>query len=623
MRKLSLHSTTYERVPVAFDIALIVLTTISLLVSFLLPVATADFLLAFLSFIGVVPVFASALRGLWNRKLSIDLLASVALFFSLMAHEWFSAAFITLMLAFARLFDQWTATRTKKIITHLLKFRPVKVKILHGETVTEKSIGDVRVGDHVLVETGERVPVDGVVIKGEAALNQASLTGESELVQKKVGDEVFTATLNESGSLVVEAKKVGADTTLAKIISLVEEASRKKSKTERVAESFTQWYILATFVGSGILFMSGLPVKTILSILLVVCADDIAVAVPLGFTSAIARAARDGVIVKGSDALEKLSRMRYFFTDKTGTLTYGRPQIACVHGFGNYTADAVLGRLAVGSAASGHPISRAITAEAKRKNLPIGHTPDDFSETPGLGMTYTHEGEKMLSGRLEFLEKQGVVVSEAEKKAVAAERDKGRTVTLLSVNGTLAGFVSAHDELKPTTKEAINETKALGVREWHMLTGDNPRVAKAVASELGIHHYHSELSPEDKVHLIEKFKKETPGIIGMAGDGVNDAASLALVDVSVAMGGVGTDAAIEAADITIMHDDLRKIPHTMRLAQSMMRVVHEDFVIWAVTNASGLILVFAGVLGPAGAATFNFLTDFLPIGNSLKILRKK
>lgn len=612
-----------NRFLIYLDAGLILATAAGLVSSFVVSGITVDIILATLSFFGLLPVAISALKSLYQKRLTIDLLATVALIFSLLSQEWFSAAFITLMLAFARVFDHWTEARTKRIISHLLKYRPQEVLVLRGENVVPMKLEQVKIGDEVLVEAGERVPVDGIVIKGEAAMDQSSLTGESELVPKKIGDQVFTSTLNESGSLVIRAEKVGTDTSLARIISLIEEASRKRNRSERIADKFTQWYIFITFAGSAAMFLFGVPLKMILSVLLVVCADDIAVAVPLSYTAAIASAARRGVLIKGSDAIEKLAKLRYFITDKTGTLTLGRPKVILIKGFGNFSEDEVLKRLAIGASSSNHNVSRAVVDEAKKRGISATHSPDEANELPGYGMEYLHDGDKMISGRLEFLEKKGVKITEAEHGVIAAEREAGRGVTLLSVNGLLAGFLSYVDELKPSAKPAIADTKTLGVKEWHMLTGDNERVAKAVSDELGIKDFHANLTPEGKVAFIEKFKKQKDGVVGMIGDGVNDAASLAIADVSIAMGKIGADAAIEAADISIMRDDLRRIPEAMRLSKQTLRVIKQIFVTWAVTNGVGLVLVFGGVLGPAGAATYNFLTDFIPIANSFRLLRIK
>lgn len=601
-----------------FDLILIVFSAIALVLSFFFHQDYAPIVLAVLSFLGLIPVAWSAIRALVQKQLSVDLLATVALVFSLLAREWFSAAFITLMLAFARLFDRITETRAKRVITSLMKYHVEKVRIQVGETIKEVGIKEIRPGDRVIVESGDRMPVDGTIISGMADVDESSLTGESELVPKKPGDQVRTATVNESGSLVVRAERVGADTTLARIINLIDEASRSKNKAERSADRFTQWYIALTIVATIAMYLLGLAPQSILAVLLVVCADDIAVAVPLAFTAAISLAARRGVIVKGSSALEQLSRLRYVLTDKTGTLTRGRPKVVEFKSYGSLDQKKIIEYFGMGASESRHMVSRAILEYLNSHGLSI-HVPHESEEMPGQGIVFCHDDDRMLLGRPSFVESRQVRLPESLQRDILLEKDRGYGVAVLAWNGEAVGLVTYEDELRPKVAEIIKETKGLGVREWHMLTGDNERAAGAVAANLGLEKYHSNLTPEEKVDFVNRFERDhEPEIVGYVGDGVNDAASLALADVSIAMGGIGSDAAIEAADITIMKDRLDRIPEVIRIAQKVELVMRLNFAIWAITNIIGLGLVCFGVIGPAGAATYNFLTDFISIANALR-----
>lgn len=605
------------------DIGLIILSALGLVASFFFKLPYADLVLGALSFLGLIPVIASAVKDLFKRKLSVDLLASIALIFSLLAHEWFSAAFITLMLAFARVFDHVTEARAKKTIKSLMKYHVERVHVRIHDTVKEVHIREIKPGDEVIVESGERMPVDGIVVSGEAEVDESSLTGESELVGKRAGDRVFTSTINESGSLVVRTEKVGKDTTLSRIVALVEESSRNKNRAERMADRFTQWYIFLALVASAAMYAYGLSTREVLSVLLVVCADDIAVAVPLAFTAAISHAARRGVVVKGSAALEQLSKMKYVLTDKTGTLTRGKPKIVDVKAYHSFPVPELLKRFVMGASESRHAVSLAIMEYGYAHDVKV-HTPDDLEEISGQGISFKHDGSRMLLGRLSFMEREHCRISPELKRDAEAEKDAGRGVVCLSVNGDVVGLVSYEDELRPHARDIIAETKRLGVSEWHMLTGDNERSASAVASSLGVRHYHANMTPESKVEFVRKFERaKEPSVVGYIGDGVNDAASLSLADVSVAMGGIGADAAIEAADMTIMKDHLGRLPEMMGLALKVRRIMWQNFAIWALSNCVGLLWVLVGIpglgiLGPAGAATYNFLTDFLPIGNALR-----
>lgn len=615
---LSKFESTQEKILYISDLVLIFVVIVGIVSSLFFPHDWILYLLAGCSLLGLIPVAYSAIKSLIARSISVDLLASIALIFSLIQNEWFSASFITLMLASARIFDKITDAQAKKTIQSLMKYHVEKVRIHRGESIVEVHIKEVKPGDIVVVESGDRIPVDGVVISGNALINESSLTGESEAVPKKPGDKIFTSTVNESGSLEVRTEKVGADTTLARIIALVDEASRNKSKAERAAGVFTQWYIGIMFAVTIVLYVSGFSSQVILAILLVVCADDIAVAVPLAFTAGIASTARRGVIVKGSAAFEQLSRLKYILTDKTGTLTRGRPKILDIKTYAPYSRELVLDRVGMGASESSHAVSKAINVYIGEHNIPL-HAPHRYEEISGQGIIYSHDMDKMLLGRVSLLEKERIVLSDEIKNDIQTEKDAGHGVAVFAINGHIAGLVTYNDELRPHISEVIKETKALGVEEWHMLTGDNDKAAKAVSDTVGIRHYHANMTPESKVQYVSKFRDEhRPAIVGYIGDGVNDAASLALADVSIAMGGIGSDAAIEAADIAIMHDHLQKLPDVLRTAKLLRRIMFQCFVIWGITNAAGLALIGLGIIGPSGAAAYNFLTDFIPIANALR-----
>lgn len=624
-----------------FDLTLIVGLVGSLFLNFVLKFVFSsssllyyiEIVLATLTIFGLIPVGVSAFKAIIKRHITIDLLATIALVFSLVLHEWTSAAFITLMLTFARVFEHITDERMEKTIKSLMKYHVEWVRIKVGDNIKDVHISEVKQGDVVIVESGENVPVDGVIISGQADINESSLTGESELVPKKEGEKVFTSTINESGSIIVKTEKVGADTTLAKIIKLVEESSREKNEAEMAADRFSERYILIVFVASVALYWFGIDTKIILALLLVVCADDIAVAVPLTYTAAIAYAAKRGVLIKGSGALEQLSRMNYILTDKTGTLTRGRPKVVSIKNYGKLSFDEVCKRFASGASESKHAVSKAIISYAKEHNIQP-HVPDEFGEIPGEGVTFVHDGEMMFMGRVSYTEQESHHIGDEIKKDIAAEKDAGRGLVLLSVNEEVVGLLSYVDELRPKISEIIKETRDLGINEWHMLTGDNERAASAIAESLNIRHFHANMTPQSKVEFIRNFEKEhgpkahkQKGIVGYIGDGVNDAAPLALADVSIAMGGIGSDAAIEAADITIMKDNLNRVPEIIRISRKVRSVMRGNFWIWAVTNSVGLLLVVVGIpgfghLGPAGAATYNFLTDFFPILNAFRAGRK-
>ncbi len=617
MDKLKINDSGFS-LNLAFNVALIVLLSASLALHYLkiFPLSREVFMA--LSFVGLLAVGKSALAALGKRQLTIDLLASVALVFAFLAQEWYSAAFINLMLAFARIFALWTDMRAKHIIERLFKYRPSHVKVQRGREIVQIPTEHVKVGDKVVIEAGERIPVDGTVISGQASVNEATLTGESQAVSKKNGSHVYTSTLNETGSLLVVAEKIGSDSTLAKIISLVEEASRNKAPTERIASSFTQWYICLVLLAAIFLYLVTHNLSFVLAVLLVVCADDIAIAVPLSFTAAIARAATRGILIKGSDVLEKLPRIKIFISDKTGTLTTGRPHIREFKVFSRHRKIMLLELLGAAAANSAHPIDGAILRWLKEQGIRI-YAPDEFHEVSGEGVMAKKDEHRIYIGRPQFLEEHKIKISSGLQQEIDQTKNSGFGIVAVAVDGKMAGFLIFEDEVRPFARAVIQKTKNMGVASWVILTGDNEKIAEHVAKQLNIDIYEANIKAEDKLDYIKHLKGKTREDIAMIGDGVNDAAALALTDVGIAMGVIGSDAAIEAADVALMHDNLERIPEMMLLARRTMQIIRQNFFIWGVSNGIGLFLVFAGILHPVGASTYNFITDFFPILNALRM----
>ncbi|MBI4359266.1 MAG: cation-translocating P-type ATPase [Candidatus Nealsonbacteria bacterium] len=603
------------------DIALLVFSFLALAIDFFyrLRGSEREILLIIVSLSGLAPVAISALKALINRRLTIDLLASIALVFALLNGEWHSAAFVSLMLVSARLFARYTENQAKNSIRSLLKLRPTTVHLKNDGQITEVPVESVRVGDLVLINAGERIPVDGVVIEGRAVIDQSSLTGESLPQSKAVGDQVFSSTLSLEGDLVMEATKVGQDTTFAKILDLVEKSQQGKAPISSLSDTFVNWYIFLIILGSAVVYFFSHDLKLLLSILLVTCADDLAVAIPLAFTAAIGTAAKWGVIIKGGRFVEGLTKVKAVVLDKTGTLTEGKLEIKNQVVFSGYAENDFLSWLGAVVQESNHPTARAILNSIKSQPIKLAEIQDVYEES-GYGIRATIDGEDLFVGRPGFLENKGVKFSPEENQVFETEKNLGRSVIALAKGGKAIGFVSLSDSIRHNSHRVIKEFRQRGVKRIVMLTGDNEKVAESVAQKVEISEFHANLLPADKIQFLK-------GIINprfktlMIGDGVNDAPALILADIGCAMGAIGSDAAIESSDIILMKDDLSTIPHLFDLSQYTMKVIRQDLLIWAATNAVGLILVFAGVIGPLGAAAFNFLTDLFPLANSLKLFR--
>ena len=584
----------------------------------LLPITGDAYALVTLSLIATLPVIASAIRAIFKRKITIDLLASAALVLSLLNKEWASAILINLMLTSARIFMAYSEDRARRSIESLLKLKPKKVKIKRGDRIEEVSFGEIKKGDLVVVEIGGRVPVDGLIVEGEATLDQSSLTGESIPVPKSKGDEVLSSTIVLNGNLIIKAEKVGKETTLEKIIDLVEKAQSNKAEITAAADRFTAWYIVLAGVGASVIFFFSHNLLLVLSVMLVVCADDIAISIPLAFLTAIGYAAKKGIIIKGSNYLEGMHRVKTIFVDKTGTITQGKLKVvkaSVIDGLSQEEFISLTGSLAE---LSQHPSSKAILKYAQEKNFqPVKL--DGFEEYPGKGASAVYKGKKVIMGRLSFFRASKIQISEKQLEIIDKEESGGFSFTLLALGNKLEGFFAMEDALKPGVKETIIRLKTKGIEKVIMLTGDNEKIAQRVSEAVGIDEYYANLLPEDKIAHLKKAMGGKDKVM-MIGDGVNDAAALSLADISVAMGGIGYDVTIESADIVLMKDDFSIIPDLIGLSNYTLKIASQDFWIWGIVNVLGLYLVFSGLIGPTGAAGFNFVTDFFPIINSMRVM---
>lgn len=587
----------------------------------LVSLQTSDALLALVGVIATIPVVISAVSAAFRKRITVDLLASIALFVSMLKGEWVSVAFINLMITSARIFGEYTEGKARIAIRGLLKLRPEFVKVKMGKELMTKRLTEVRVGDVVIVESGERVPIDGIVIEGEGTIDQSSLTGESLPIEKHEKDMLLSSTLAISGSFLVRTERIGKDTTFEKIVALVEGAQMGKAGIQTIADSFASWYILITILGASAVYLFSGDTNLVLTVLLVTCADDIAVAVPLAFWAAIAYAAKRGVIIKGGNYLEGLTKVTTLLVDKTGTLTTGKITVHDVIAYGSHTKQTILKYAAFAGSISNHPISKAIVAYALLQKI-HSETPEKFDEHPGKGIMTMMEGKHIAIGNRKLMEDEHIVISYEQLQEFNKLSYQGYTVIFVGYGGKCEGLIVLADAIRPGIRHVIQRLKQMGIREVIMLTGDNDAVANRVMTETGVTEYHANLLPEEKVAFVASHL----GIhhkLAMVGDGVNDAAALARSDIGIAMGAIGSDAAIESADIALMHDDFGKLPEVVVIGRHTMDIVSQNFIIWGIVNCVGLLLAFTRTIGPAEAAAFNFITDFFPLANSMRLFRRQ
>ena len=597
-------------------LALFVLTFLAHVLG-LIPEALSASILGTVALIGLIPVTRSAWESIKEKKINVDLLATIALFFSFIAHEWGSVLFINMMLTSARILGLYTERRVQNSLKSLIKLKPLWARVKRGEETLHVPLAEVRMGDLVLVGLGEQIPVDGSVVEGSATIDQSSLTGESVPILREKGDYALSATVVVSGNIIVRTEKIGRETTFERMIKLVESSQAAKTRMKTLAERFASWYISIVLVVAVILYASTGNATLVLSVILVVCADDIAIAIPLAYVAAIGTAARRGIIIKSADFLEQAAKITTLIVDKTGTLTMGRLTVRNAYSWGDTSLPQALEICSTICERSTHPVSKAIVRYALENGVSCG-TPEDFTEVEGRGITGTSEGKKIILGRHEFLHEHGITMNDEVERAIAEEELRGNNATLIAADGNVIGLFALADEVREGVAETIAELEKSGVKETIMLTGDNAGVAKAIAERTGIDNYYPGLLPENKVSILAKYLGHGR-TVAMIGDGVNDAAVLTRSDVGIAMGGVGSDAAIDSADIVLMKDDFPKLLELRGIARKTINVAHQNFTIWAIINAVGLYFVFTGVFDPARAAAYNFISDFIPISNALRL----
>ncbi|MDQ7814459.1 MAG: cation-translocating P-type ATPase [Patescibacteria group bacterium] len=602
------------------EIALVVLTVLGFAVAYGFP-QTSIYPLLLVSFLAAAPTFVEAWQGIKRFKITIDVFNSFAVLVSYAVGEFPSAAFIGLMLAFARLLEHRTSRRMHRAVQELLKLKPSTALVEMKSGLREIAADKVKKGDVVIIKSGDRVPVDGSIIFGRGSANEASVTGESLPVDKVIGDKLLSSTLLESGSVKMRAERVGKDSTIERIAALVRSAAEHKSPTEKMADRFAGFFLpLVAALGLGTWALTGDATK-MTAIFLVACADDLAVAIPLAVTASLGMAARKGVLIKGGEYLQALHDLKILLLDKTGTLTFGKLDISAAHIEPGVSEEDFWYKVAIAEKFSEHSVGKAVYRQAAGKFESIPD-PENFEVAKGAGVRVTHSGQEIILGSEKILEEFELALPEKQAKAIQ-ERDNGHQKTNFFVffDRKFSGSVTVSDIPRPEAATSLRRLEDLGVRRIVMLTGDNEATAKSIARELKIKEYHASMTPEEKLKFIDGINDQ--GAVGMVGDGINDAPALARTNVGIAMGGTATAVAVEAADVVILTDELSRIPDMVDLSRRTISVVKIDILIWAISNIIGFALVLTGIAGPALAAFYNFATDFLPILNSTRLFRRK
>jgi Cd2+/Zn2+-exporting ATPase len=569
--------------------------------------------------IGGYPILKSAIKALLIPDLNVDTLVSIAAIAATSVGAYQEAATVIFIMLLGEFLEYLTVGKARKAIASLIQLSPKTAWVRREDREVQVPIEEVKAKEVVIVKPGERIPVDGKIISGCSSINQSMLTGESIPVDKGMGDRVYCGTINESGSCEIETTQVAEDTKLAQIKRLILEAQAEKSPTQRIMDRFARYFIPAILlIALATFLITGEPIRAI-TILIVACPCALVLGTPTAVVAAIGNAARQGILIKGGEYLEQMGRLKTLLMDKTGTLTHGKPKVAEMKAFNGVDAKGVLYWAAIAEKRSEHPLARAITEKADEIGLTIPH-PEVFENFRGKGVKAKRDSRTIIVGRAEWLAGEGIEIPDSVKELLKTKESEGMTSLLVSLDGRLLGTVSISDTLRKRAKATIDKIRGEGVSEIWMLTGDSEQVANRIGNELGIR-YEARLLPEDKVRRVKEWKRKGQ-VVAMVGDGVNDAPALAAADIGIAMGAVGTDVAIETADIALMTDELEKIPTVIRLSRKALRVIKENLVFALVFNTTMVILSAQGWVTMILGAIVHQASSLLVILNSMRLLRK-
>jgi heavy metal translocating P-type ATPase len=547
--------------------------------------------------------FLAGFQDLFHGRITVNVFVVVALSATLAIGEFRPAAIIIFIMVVVGALETFTMDKSRQSIRSLLDLTPRTATIRVGQQERIVPVEEIQVGTAFIVHPGERIPVDGVVSSGTSSVNQAPITGESMPVEKYEGCELFSGSLNLTGRMEARASKVGEDTMLARIVQLVEKAQTTKAPIQDIADRFTVWFLPTVLVLAVIVYLTSGDLKSAVSILLVACPCAFAIATPTAVTAGISNMARKGILVKGGMFLEIAAKLDALVVDKTGTFTMGQPSVLEVLSFSDASKLEVLQLAAAAEKYSEHPLAKAVLERAKAEGLEIPR-PDEFKIEVGKGVLIRWKDEAIAVGQPDYLRSRGIALSSEMDGLISGQLEQGRTVIVVARGTKALGLISIADEVRPETRNVISTLyRVLGNTNITMLTGDNPRVAASVAEQIGIERVESGMLPEGKYDFIKRLQ-ESGLVVGMIGDGINDAPALALADVGIAMGASGTDVAIEAADVALMNDNLERVADFILLSRTVIRRIKANIFLSLIYNVVGIILGAFGLLSPIIAIIF-------------------
>lgn len=590
------------------------------------PAAIALFLAAYV--FGGWHVAQHAVHAVRERHFDTDLLMVTAAIGAALIGSFLEGALLLFLFSLGHALEERALERARSAVRALADLAPKTALVKRGGREIELPVEDVRLHDVVIVRPGVRMPVDGTVLLGSSAVNQAPVTGESVPVDKVAGDMVFAGTINGEGALEVSVTRLAKDSTLARVMELVEQAQTQKSPTQQTVEKFEHVFVPVVLGLTALVIvippLLGVPFSEsfLRAMTLLVAASPCALALgtPASILAGVAQAARNGVLVKGGVHLENLGRLKAIAFDKTGTLTQGHPEVTdiVITDASKLTNDGLLGIAAAAESRSAHPLAQAVVRAAATKQLTLPPV-EKVESITGKGLRARIEGRAVLVGNLKWMQANSIVVSDAASAQLQALQNAGKTALLIAVEQTLAGMIAVADIVRPNVAEVMRQLHAVGVSQTIMLTGDNARVAESIARQVGVTTVRADLLPEDKLAVVRDLTSQY-GTVAMVGDGVNDAPALAHATVGVAMGGAGTDVALETADVALMGDDLEKLPFAVGLGRATRRIIIQNLVISLGVIVFLTVSSLTGFVGLGIAIIFHEGSTLVVVANALRLL---
>ena len=561
---------------------------------------------------GIPIVFKAFKQIIFRRKISSPLLISIAMFAAVYIGEVFAAGEVAFIMAIGGILEDMTVERAKRGIKNLVSLAPARGRIVTEGGEKEVVLEDIKAGVILRVLPGESIPVDGEIISGQTSVDQSVMTGESLPVDKGIGDKVYCGTINRFGSIDIKALKVGKDSSFGKLVEIVREAEQNKSPTERIVDKWASWLVPSALVIAVATYLFTGDITRAVTVLVVFCPCALVLATPTSVMAAIGQAAKYGVIVKSGAALEKMGKVDCAAFDKTGTLTLGKPSVSDIIVLDkSFSESDLLFYAASAESRSEHPLGKAVVSRAAEEGIGLS-APDDFTMVPGRGVCAVVGGRKVLCGNAEFMDENSVEIEEST--GIGGLRNAGKAVILVAIGGRFAGAMGLSDVLKENASSIVSELEEMGT-ESILLTGDNPQAAEFIASKIGIKRVFAGLLPLGKVEKIKELRSAGKKVC-MVGDGVNDAPALKIADVGVAMGAMGSDIAVDAAEIALMGDDVSKIPYLKRLSMATVSLIKFNISLSMAINIIAITLSVMALLNPVTGALVHNAGSVLVVLNA-------